>query len=235
MRARQRVLVTLILGALVVSGGCAAHPPLDTSAATVHAIYERAGEPASQQLHDTVVFDWAAELDLGEPVTVDALEQSEPGQTGPRTQSFWEAYEREVDTTVELIVSSIRAGLSPDDVREYYEQNLDSFARQDELVVQVTEWEGGRAHASTELHIDETTVRTLQESDDTVVSSALLLEAGEQVMVTRNDGTTAEIRCLSRTDAGVDPFEDVTQAAAAQLADELFLAELTRRIDAARP
>ncbi len=238
MKARQGVIVALIGGALVFSGGCSAQPPLSSSGSAVHAIYERAGEPDAspqQQLHDIVVFDWAAELDLREPVTVDALQQPESGQTGPRGQSSWEAYEREVDTTIELVVSSIRSELGHDDVREFYEQNLESFARQDVLVVQVTEWEGGRARASTELHIDETTVRTLQESDDTVVSSALLLEAGEQVMVTRRDGTTAEIRCLSRTEAGVDPFEDVTQAAAAQLADELFLAELTRRIDAARP
>ncbi|MCT1394820.1 hypothetical protein M4D51_03690 [Microbacterium sp. p3-SID338] len=238
MKARQGVIIALIAGALAFSGGCSAQPALSSSESTVHAIYERAGEPAaspSQQLHDIVVFDWAAELELREPVTVDALQLPESAQAGPRGRSSWEAYEREVDTTVELIVSSIRSGLSRNDVREYYEQNLDFFARQDVIVVRVTEWERGRAQASTELHIDETTVRTLQESDDTVVSSALLLHAGEQVVVTRDDGTTAEVRCLSRTEAGVDPFEDVIQAAAAQLADELFLAELTRRIEAARP
>lgn len=233
--------MVLLTGVSAMFLGCASVASSPSSEASAPAAYESAdqtGHGTAEKRHrDAVLFDWAAELGLRQPLASRDLPQSPGGvgaNTGPRTGTPVHAYEREVDRTADLVVSSIRSALTLDEVREYYEQNPGAFARQDVLVILVTDWENGRALPPTELRIDETTVRTVHEADDAVVSAALLLEPGEQVMLPRDDGDFTEIRCVSRVDGGVEPFEDVTQAAAAQLADQLFASELDKRIEATR-
>lgn len=156
-----------------------------------------------------------------------------PGAYGARTMSLWDFYLEELELREQKLRTHVLAGLSLEEVRAYFDSHLDAFSRQDETTVKVTEWEDGRALASSELTIDAGNVRMLQEGDDALISAALDLTPGQQSTVQRRDGRFAQIECLSRTDGGVEEFDAVAQAAASQLATERFEAELLRRLGGA--
>lgn len=259
-------LVGLVLAALLA--GCSSAPgsaPAHGVAGAVQSIYAhaegiRGDDLAKRQARDVAVFEWSAELGLGELFSVRDLEAGYANSIKPtapnvtaeapsaaagvgdagadaaycaRIMSLWDFYLEEVEGREQQLRSHLLEGLSMDEVRTYYDSQSDTFSRQDEITVKVTEWEDGRALASSEVRIDAGNVRMLQEGNDTVISAALGLTAGQQATVQRPDGRFAQLECLSRKDGGVEDFDAVVQAAASQLATERFEAELLRRLGGA--
>lgn len=255
-------VVALLLTALL--GGCSSAGSTTEPGASLASIYAQAEGVAGQDLaqrqaRDATVFEWSAGLGLGEPFSAAAFTaayvnstaaaapatsaepgvsaapaSAAPGAYGARTMSLWDFYLDEVELREQRIRSHLAEALTPAEVRVYYDSHQDAFSRQDEITVKVTGWEDGRALAPSELNIDASNVRMLQEADDALISAALNLTPGQQSTVQRPDGRFAHIECLSRTDGGVEEFDAVAQAAASQLAAERFEAELVRRLGGAR-
>ncbi|WP_162182071.1 hypothetical protein [Arthrobacter sp. PAMC 25486] len=256
----------LVLAALLA--GCSSAPgsaPAPGVAGAVQWIYAHAegvrdDDLVKRQARDVTVFNWSAELGLGEPFSARALEAGyansmtpagptmtpqgpsaaagvvdagSDGAYGARIMSLWDFYLEEVERREQQLRDHLLEGLSLDEVRTFYDSHADAFSRQDEIALKITEWENGRALASSEVTIDAGNVRMLQEGDDTVISAALGLTAGQQATAQRPDGRFAQLECLSRKDGGVEDFDAVVQAAASQLATERFEAELLRRLGGA--
>lgn len=256
-------VVGLVLAALLA--GCSAAPgnaPESGVARSVQSIYAHAegvrnNDLLKRQARDVAVFEWSAELGLGEPFMTRALEDdyaksvtsAAPNSTpvvpsaaasvgtdtayGARVMSLWDFYLEEVERREQHLRNHLLEGLSLNEVRAFYDSHADDFSRQDEITVKVTEWEDGRALSSSEVTIDAGNVRMLQEGDDAVISAALGLTAGQQATVQRPDGRFAQLECLSRKDGGVEDFDAVVQAAASQLATERFEAGLLHRLGGA--
>lgn len=229
------VLLAALLALLV---GCAAPSDSEVIRETVHAVYDEAGsmgddERAQREKRDVAVLEWAAEAGHQEPVTeqeLRELEQERSSAYGPTNLSFWNFYQEWLAGTEEALRSDIRDGLTEEQVRTFYDDNLALFERQDPMEITVVPWRDGRAGEAYSLTIEEHTVRRLQEAHDLVVAQALELQEGEQVVVEDYDGTQLQIMVDSRTDGGVIPFDEVVQAASSQLATQLYTAELEQRI-----
>ncbi|WP_156786342.1 peptidylprolyl isomerase [Microterricola viridarii] len=191
------------------------------------------------------MIEWAIELGIEEPVArgdIERLYEAELSRApsggaassrsfGVRGMTLWHFYLERVELNAQAISFGIRDELTVDEVRAFYEQNQAEFERQDLIAIEVTEWADGRALSSSEVTIDEDTVRTMQERDDAVISAALELAPGGRATVDRGDGRFAQLECLSREDGGVEPFDDVVQAASRQLATARFRTQLEARID----
>ena len=143
--------------------------------------------------------------------------------------TLWDFYGAQVERRAKLIKSELREELTREEAHKYYLQEQDNLSRQDLITVKVTERETGRALSSSEVTIDESNVRMLQEGDDAVVLAALHLAEGEQQMVERRDGSFAQLECLTRTVGGFEPFDSVVQAVASQLANQRLETELQLR------
>lgn len=222
----------------IALAGCAS--PSSEVAVAVDAVYAQAEGVSPERAdagmrRDVAVLEWAIELGLEQPLTRGDIEEAyetggaQSNPYGARGLTLWQYYQERVEEAAQLIRSELIAELSEDEVRAHYEQNQAAFARQDIIVIEVTEWEENRALSPYQVTIDADTVRTLQERDDEIIGAALELASGEQATVQRRDGRYAQVLCLSRDDGGVEPFDDVVQAAAARLADERFEAEVQRR------
>lgn len=253
----------LVLTALLA--GCSSAPgssPEPGAAGAVESIYAHAegvrdDDLLKRQARDVTVFEWSAQLGLGEPFSARVLESDyansmtptgptktpegpsaaagvgdagSDGAYGARITSLWDFYLEEVERREQQLRSHLLKGLSVDEVRAFYDSHSDDFSRQDEITAKVTEWEDGRALASSEVAIDAGNVRMLQEGDDAVIAAALDLAVGQQATVQRPDGRFVQLECLSRKDGGVEEFDAVVQAAASQLATQRFEAELLRRL-----
>lgn len=255
------VLAALPAGCSSAPGSASAHGVAGAvQSIYAHAEGVRGDDLAKRQSRDVTVLEWSAELGLGEPFSARELEAgyansikpTAPHETpvppsaaagvgdagadaayGARIMSLWDFYLEEVEGREQQLRSHLLKGLSMDEVRTFYDSQPDAFSRQDEITVKVTEWEDGRALASSEVRIDAGNVRMLQEGNDTVISAALGLTAGQQATAQRPDGRFAQLECLSRKDGGVEDFDAVVQAAASQLATERFEAELLRRLGGA--
>ena len=240
VRRLRRTGAAVVLTAVFASGLMACTAPDAQSADEITAVHEQARGLSSQQQRDhrrsdRALLDWAVELGLADPFSRSQLSlPDEYDAYGSRDQRLWDKYRDHIEQVSQSIRDHIRDNLHVDDVRKYYRQHPDEFSRQDAITVEVTEWEGTRAVATYRVDIDELSVRGLQERDDDVISAALQLQQDEQVNVDRADGRTAQVRCIRRTDAGVEPFDDVVQAAAARLADEMFTNRLAQRADTVR-
>lgn len=238
-RAGAVIAAVVVLAAAAT--GCTAQADAvdaDVRAVYAHAVGLNAERIEAGQVRDTAILAWADEIGAGDDRLLSSLAAGSPPSTaaddgyGARGTDVWSRYQDHVEKQAQAVRDHIRDGLSIDDVREYYAAHPDRFERQDDMTIEVTEWEEARAVSTSTIEIDASTVRALQEYDDRVISAALTLEEGEMQTVDRGDGRYAQVRCLSRTDAGVVPFEDVVQAAAAQLAAETFEAQLAERIAA---
>lgn len=197
----------------------------------VAAVYELAPSAVAQEQidRDAAIFSWAVEIGVAQHFTLEDLEQvSSP--YGVRTSTQWEKYEDYRDQVTQQVRSAVRNALSLEDVRAYYQENLQVFAQQDPIELEVSEWEDGRVVSKRSVSIDETTVRMAQEQDDEVISPALQLEPGQEITVQRAPGQFAIVKCLSRGDGGYKAFDEVVQAASSQLSSSLFELELQARI-----
>lgn len=227
------VLATGITGCTMSAAGATA----DVSAIYEHAEGLSPDRAMEQQRRDAALFAWASERGLAEEFTraelesayADATDSSVVASSGARNQSLWEFYRDYVEQQSQLIRDDIGRDLTIDEVRRFYDQHPEAFDRQDVLTIEVTEWEGPQAVHTRMIEINETTVRSLQEADDDVIAAALVLNEGEQVVVERGDGRSAQVRCVRRADAGIVPFVEVVQAAASQLTAQMFDAALTQR------
>ena len=236
--ARIGASLTLAVGLMVTASACTSQA--SSIAAEVNAIYDQsadrgAGAAAPQRTHDTAILEWAIESGLLEASfsweSITGTQGAQAGAaSGPRNAGPWAAYQDFIEQQAQALKEQIRDGLTLDDVRAYYEEHPERFEVQDELSIEVTEWEGGRAAPPYSFDVTAANVRTLQEEDDLLISAALGLEQGEEATVDRGGGRFAQVRCVTRTDAGVTPFNDVVQAASAQHAADIFSAELDSRI-----
>lgn len=227
--SRAGAVLAVAMAVLVGSTGCA---PTDAVAPEVRSAYAHAAGLSPQQAEhgerrDTEILRWAEELEIGDDTTL-----GETGEYGARDADAWSRYRDHIERRSQAIRDAIRDRLSLDDVRAYYRQHSDRFEKQDDLTLEVTEWQDDRAVSTATVEVDAASVRAQQEYDDQVISVALTLEEGEERIVDRGDGRYAQVRCLRRADAGTIPFEDVVQAAAGQLAAEAFEEELEKRIAA---
>lgn len=221
---------------------CACAPTQHPIAAEIETIYAQDGSTSdprrdAQQLRDEAVLRWAAELGVAPGFSAQELQLAHDDPAagsgyGPREPNLWEFYRDHVEAQSQLIRDRLRAELTIDDVREFYDRHPDRFQRQDEMTIEITEWEGTRAVGTHVVELDEHSVRAAQEQDDAVIAAALELEEGGQTTVDRGDGRYAQVRCLSRAGVGAAPFDDVVQAAAAQFAAAIFEAELADRMQA---
>lgn len=236
---RAGAVAGLALGLLVAASACAPTP--DGVAAEIEAVYTQAsgldGEAAElRQLRDAAILDWASERgilaeDFSMTSLVDDLEKEQTETTyGPRDARLWSSYQDHIEEHAQAIRDEIRDEQSLDDVRAFYAEHPGRFEQQDDVTIDVTEWEDGRATTTRSIEITATNVRELQEQDDEMFSVALDLAEGEQATVERGDGRFVQISCVSRKDAGLMPFDDVVQAAAGQLAAQIFETELDERI-----
>lgn len=226
---RAGAVLTLALAVLAAATGCA---PTDAVAPEVRSAYSHAAGLSPQQtergeLRDTQILRWAEELGVGDEKTL-----VESGEHGPRDADAWSRYQDHIEQQSQAIRDAIRDGLPIDEVRAYYRQHPDRFEKQDELTLEVTEWQDDRAVSTSTVEVDASSVRAQQEYDDRLISLALTLDEGEQQTVDRGDGRYAQVRCVQRADGGIIPFEDVVQAAAGQLAAHTFEEELEKRIAA---
>ena len=248
-KSQRAVHPVIVLAGIVLSvllAGCAATPPgtLDS----IQQMYTHAEGVSVTQLQERVargaaMLDWAAELKLTGPFSYeetqkayqDAVAARVAGTTtgtdvyGARMNSVWDFYVDEIQGVEQEIQHTLQNELALDQVQEYYTGHPELFRQQDPMTVQVTEWANGRAGLTREVSLDATNVRLVQEADDALISAALALKVGERVTVERGDGNFAQVLCLSRGDGGLEPFDDVVQAAASALARELFDSELRRR------
>lgn len=222
--------LAIVVVLMITTTACA--PVSPTVASELDAIYAQSQglqpqRQEAQQRRDVVILEWATELGVSEEFSQDELNlafetAAADGAHGPRSLSLWDFYQDYIEQQSQLIGDEIRDDLSIEDVRAYYEQSAERFARQDAVTVEVTEWEGERAVSTYIVDVDETNVRGLQERDDQLIAAASDLAEGEEASVDRGDGRFAQVRCITRTDAGLVPFDDVVQAAASQLTNELF-------------
>lgn len=206
----------------------------------------RPEDQVRHQARDIAVLSWSAELNPDEPFSARALETAYANSTAPaapgastagsshgaRVMSLWDLYREDVERREQQLRDHIQQELPLAEVRAHFERHQGDFTRQDEITVRAAEWENGRALAASEVLIDASNVRMLQEGDDAVISAALTLTPGQQTTVQRPDGRFVVLECLARKDGGVENFDAVAQAAASQLATERFEAEVLRRVAA---
>lgn len=229
------VMTGLLAGAAACSSPNAVSP--EVAAVYAHAPGLSPERAEIGQRRDMAILEWAAELDLTgiEDRSAAAPSASARATYGSRDRDEWTRHQDRLEGLAQGIRNRIRDGLTIDEVREYYRSNPENFAQQDALRIEVIEWEGGRAVDTSTLEIDASNVRTLQEYDDQLVAVALALNEGDEQTVDRGHGRYARLRCLTRIDDGLIPFDEVAQAAAAQLAAATFDTELAERVSARRP
>lgn len=248
----RRLVVSTVAAVLLFSvalTGCAAGKGAVAGAVeTLYALESLSGvEAQERQARDTAILQWAERdgvrgafsvADLREKYNEDRATRGEDADPaaryGAQTLSFWNFYTEHVERVAQSLRASILKEITEAQARTYYEAHPAQFARQDTLTVRITDWEGARAFGVHELTIDAGNVRMLQEADDLAISAALDLDPGEQTSVDRGDGRQALIECLTRVDAGAEPFDEVMQAAAMRLASDVFESELQRRISDAQ-
>ncbi|MGF3056547.1 hypothetical protein [Microbacterium sp. YY-01] len=233
-----RAGITAVLTVSIVTTAAACTPA--TVQHEVAAVYEQAegvvlDAKESAMERDIAIIDWAIEAGIIERFETaefadDSAVPTNDTQFGAQTMTTWQRYRDYVEQLAQGLRDKLRDELTIDDVREFYQQHPEAFTRVDDVVIEVTEWHDGRAVETFSVEIDETTVRELQERDDAVIAAALDLAEGATVTVDRGDGRYALVRCVSRHDGGVMPFDDVVQAAAMQRADELFRQALEARL-----
>ena len=166
---------------------------------------------------------WAAELGIDV--------SSDTQQSRPHNSQIGAPLPTASELKEDAITDAIRQKLSQEEVRSYYDAHLDQFARQDTLELTVTRWEKGRMVASSEVSLDDSNVRVLQEENDAVISAALDLHSGESATIPLADDVYMQVECRRRESGGVYPFEDVAGAASQQLAREHFATELASRVN----
>lgn len=235
-----RALVLLLTALLALLSACTPRSDADVIRETVHSVHDEAeGVPAEQrqdrERRDVAVLEWAAAEGHQDPVTFSELRDlhadGDGDPYGATDLSFWNFYQEWLATIEEQLRSGIQDSLDETEVRAFYDEHPERFERQDTITVEVVPWRDGRAGDPYSLTIDETNVRQLQEQHDLVVGSALELQEGAQTTVELPDGSHAQLTCESRTDGGLVPFGEVVQAAASQLATQLYTEELNRRLD----
>ncbi|MHA3685275.1 peptidylprolyl isomerase [Leucobacter sp. HY1908] len=190
-----------------------------------------------RRIHDIAVIDWAIENGAIEtPFSLADATDTGPSRqgtgSGPREAGPWAKYQAFIDKQAQALRDEIRDDLTIEEVRAYYEAHPERFERQDDMTLEVTEWESERAADPYTVEISAANVRELQEQDDSLLSAALSLDQDEQSTIERGGGRFAQVRCVTRTDAGITPFSEVVQAAAAQHASELFSSQLSSRMAA---
>ena len=239
-RSRVAIVAAALLAATLAA--CTTAP--STVATTVEAAHEHAEgiEPdllGESIARDIAIVQWAVEWDLEEPFSFAELEQSyardadergDGAAFGAQTFTVWDHYAERVEEDAQQIQDRIKNELDISEVRAFYDENPDAFARQDEIVVDVVEWQNGRAYSEYEVRLDEANVRTWQEEDDVLVGAALNLDEGEEITVNRGDGRQVQLFSRTRSPAGSYAFDEVVQAAASMLAAERFEHELQLRI-----
>lgn len=240
MRAGAAVAIAVALATTTTACTAAA----DTVATEVEKIYEHsrgldADAAELRRVRDTAILEWSEESGILEDAfslesAMRAQRVSQTSGYGARDTALWARYQDFIEQQSQALKDQIRDRQTIDDVHAYYAQHPEQFEEQDHLVVEVVEWEGGRATATRSIEITAANVRQLQEEDDRLISVALGLAQDERATIDRGDGRFAQILCATRTDAGSTPFDEVVQAAAAQLASDIFESELDSRIAALR-
>lgn len=241
----ERAGAALVVAVALVASVSACAAPARTVATEVETISEdspQGPEGAAAVLRrerDVAILEWAVERGILEPsfsvqAAIRAERDSLGTRHGARDTALWAQYQDFIEQQSQALKNEIRDRQTVDDVRAYYAQHPEQFDEQDHLTVDVTEWEDGRAISTHSLEITAERVRELQEDDDQLISAALDLAQGQRTTVDRGGGRFAQVSCVTRTDAGTAPFDEVVQAAAAQLASDLFESELDDRIAALR-
>lgn len=125
----------------------------------------------------------------------------------------------------DAFISNVRAQITEDQARRFYEEDPDRFDRQDIVELNVTVWNNGGVTESVERIVTEDNVRQLHERYDDIMSASLHVNTGENTLVERDDGTFVQIHCVKRTESGQYPFNEV-RAAAAQQCAHMYVEEL---------
>ncbi|MDO5644760.1 MAG: hypothetical protein Q4G21_03570 [Dermabacter sp.] len=231
----MRAAAVLVACMLLALTGCASstHGIRTEVAETYRAAHRSSAEDLKRQQRDIAILEWAAELGIDtdpELATARGPGQREAEAPGKDGSQAWTSHIQRVELAEHSIVALILAELTEAEVREYYDRHLSMFARQDILMLEVTEWENSRAVGTVDLQIDESNIRALSESDELLVSAAVNLHQGDNVTIHRGTGRFAQVQCVSREPGGSYAFDEVVQAASFQLAAERFEAHLKRRV-----
>lgn len=209
-------LAVLVVLSLILAGSWVVFSPL----ASQKNAFSTSQESVKRE---RALSQWAAELGIDV--------SSDTQQSRPHNSQIGAPLPTASELKEDAITDAIRQKLSQEEVRSYYDAHLDQFARQDTLELTVTRWEKGRMVASSEVSLDDSNVRVLQEENDAVISAALDLHSGESATVPLTDDVYMQVECRRRESGGVYPFEDVAGAASQQLAREHFATELASRVN----
>lgn len=235
---RAAIMAGALAVALAVLAGCA---PAAGVEAELAAVYDRAdgstdANRADLRERDAALWHWA--IDEGRAKTpavgwtAAQWERASTRSYGAQELSLWDFHRDHMDDIEEALRSDIRSALDPDEVRSFYDAHPEAFTRHDTIMITVAEWADQRAAEPVDIVIDAASVRTQSEADEALVRAAQSLAVGETVTVDRGEGRFAVVVCTGRERGGVEPFEDVAQAAASALATSLLEQQLTERAGA---
>lgn len=244
MSTSKKPVIWLMLAVLAtgnLSTGCGSQPTaqqcnlpaLQQAAENTTAATHGSAASTEQTVPDAALqralLTWVREVPDIDTKAIDKLEQ-QACSSGQRLSAQQQSQYHTLlaDLRHALIVYE-RDEISVEQAQQFYQAHPERFRRQGTIRVRITPWEGRRALESKEISIDDTTVRQAQEGNDEIIAAALELQPGEVVTVTDRAGNQTQVECLSAELGEVVPFDEVMQAGAQQLAEQIVEEEIWKR------
>ena len=196
-----------------------------------------------QAVRRKVLQQWAAELGAAEkfdwPAILTALEaenqrRAEVKESGGVIYGVVEYtplqyYNILMGEEEQAIRDSIAAGTAEEELRAWYEANIENFREFGAVTAHVTAVSGTVTLADYELELSPDNYRSVSEGNEELAARLLELPVGQTGEWTDELGVDWYVECLARAEDTYQPFEDVQGAAGEQYAADMLRQELERR------
>lgn len=131
----------------------------------------------------------------------------------------WNEIKQRMEKWSQLVESNLVNSMTEMEIREYYDSNPNRFRKHDIIEGNLSFWQNGVEFWSENLLISEENIKIVTEEYDELTEILPSIQAGTGASWETSDGSYYFI-CQNRSSGGIEPFDDVIDAAAAQYAQE---------------
>ncbi|MGL4336934.1 MAG: hypothetical protein ACRCST_08555 [Turicibacter sp.] len=131
----------------------------------------------------------------------------------------WSNIKKRMETWSQIVESNLINSATEAEIKAYYDSNSIRFKKQDIIEGNLSFWQNGAEVLSENLLITEENIKVLTEEYDELTEILSDIQSGSGASWEDPDGIYYFV-CQKRTDGGIESFDDVIGAVAAQYAQE---------------